>query len=129
MPWQDAIGGTATAAIDFDVRRKRSRTFFAVEELTFAVTLLVAFGTIRDARHCTFTAGRRGPRVLSLIMTLDPNEPKPIPAVKVRQGSRGSQVLTVLIVGLLLAAVAWGVAEFYGEAVDPPSPVTEQAPS
>ena len=37
---------------------------------------------------------------------------------KARQGRRGYQVLVVLVVALMLAAVAWFAAEFYGEAID-----------
>ncbi len=47
---------------------------------------------------------------------------------KARQGSRGWQVLMVLVGGLLLAAVVWAGVEFYGESIDPPAPATEQAP-
>lgn len=46
-----------------------------------------------------------------------------------RQGRWGSRVLWVLIGGLVLAAVAWVGVEMYGEAIDPPQPATEQAPS
>lgn len=45
---------------------------------------------------------------------------KIVPADKARQGRRGRHVLIILIVGLILALIAWGVAEFYGEAIDPP---------
>lgn len=38
---------------------------------------------------------------------------------KARQGRRGGPVLLVLVAALLLAAVAWAIAEFYGEATDP----------
>ena len=41
---------------------------------------------------------------------------------KARQGRWGSHVLMVLAVGLLLAAVAWGIAEFYGIAIEPSQP-------
>ncbi|MBE1205940.1 hypothetical protein [Aminobacter carboxidus] len=44
--------------------------------------------------------------------------PKIIPGWKARQGNRGLQMLLVLIGALLLAAVAWGAAEFYGEMID-----------
>ncbi|RCW87940.1 hypothetical protein [Phyllobacterium bourgognense] len=57
-----------------------------------------------------------------------------------RQGPLGRPVLNVLIVALLLALVAWGAAELYGERVDnvpgntgtsgenapPPAPSTNQ---
>jgi hypothetical protein len=38
--------------------------------------------------------------------------------VEARQGFLGRPVLMVLIGGLLLAMVAWGISEMYGEAVD-----------
>jgi hypothetical protein len=43
-----------------------------------------------------------------------------IPTDKARQGHRGRHVLIILVVGLILALIAWGVAEIYGEAIDPP---------
>lgn len=49
---------------------------------------------------------------------------KIIPTEKARQGRWGHQVLMVLVGALLLAAVAWAVAEFYGEAIEQPG--TEQ---
>ena len=54
------------------------------------------------------------------------DKPRPIPPEQARQGRKGSQVLMVLIGGLLLAMVAWAAVEFYGEAIDTPAPVTEQ---
>jgi hypothetical protein len=42
---------------------------------------------------------------------------------KARQGHWGSRVLMVLIVALLLAAAAWGIAELYGIAIAPSQPV------
>jgi len=39
-----------------------------------------------------------------------------------RQGRWGRHVLIVLVVALLLAAVAWVAAEFYGAAIAPPRP-------
>jgi len=41
-----------------------------------------------------------------------------IPTNKARQGRGGLQVLVVLIAALLLAAIAWFAAEFFGEAID-----------
>ena len=38
---------------------------------------------------------------------------------KARQGYWGRHLLIILIVGLILALVAWAAAEFYGEAIDP----------
>jgi hypothetical protein len=59
--------------------------------------------------------------------------PENIPTDKARQGRRGTHVLIVLIVSLMLAAGAWTIAEFYGEATDPPNPgqaePTDQTPA
>lgn len=53
---------------------------------------------------------------------------KTVPTDKARQGRWGSQVLIVLIAALALAAGAWAIAEFYGEATDPQNPgQTEQS--
>lgn len=41
-----------------------------------------------------------------------------VPEERARQGRRGTQVLIVLVVALVLAMVAWFVAENYGEAID-----------
>lgn len=42
---------------------------------------------------------------------------------KARQGRRGGPVLLVLIAALVLAAVAWGIAEFYGEDPEGRTPI------
>lgn len=47
---------------------------------------------------------------------------KTIQTDKARQGRWGSQVLVVLVAALALAAGAWAIAEFYGEAIDPQNP-------
>lgn len=47
---------------------------------------------------------------------------KIVPENKARQGRRGRQVLTVLIAALILAGIAWGIAEFYGETIDSGTP-------
>lgn len=47
---------------------------------------------------------------------------KTVPTDKVRQGGWGTQVLVVLVAALVLAAGAWAIAEFYGEATDPQTP-------
>ncbi|TIV10997.1 MAG: hypothetical protein E5V94_04170, partial [Mesorhizobium sp.] len=44
-----------------------------------------------------------------------------------RIGFRGLPVLAVLICALVLAAIAWGVAEIYGEAAK--TPATEEKPA
>ena len=41
---------------------------------------------------------------------------------KARQGRSGRHVLMILVAALLLAAVAWGAAEFYGVAIAPSQP-------
>ncbi len=44
---------------------------------------------------------------------------KPLPEDKARQGRRGFPVLVILIVGLVLAALVWWGAHYYGLAVAP----------
>ncbi len=36
-----------------------------------------------------------------------------------RQGERGKPMVLVLVIGLLLAIVAWGASEFFAESTDP----------
>ncbi len=50
-------------------------------------------------------------------------------ATEARQGSRGMPVLKVLIAGLILAALAWGGAEWWGEASDAPPEQTATPPA
>lgn len=52
--------------------------------------------------------------------------PKTVQTDKARQGRRGSPVLLVLVAALVLAAVAWGIAEIFGEATDPEGQVPVQ---
>jgi negative regulator of sigma E activity len=44
-----------------------------------------------------------------------------IPEKKARQGGLGKPVLGILVAALVLAAVAWGIAEMYGENIETPS--------
>lgn len=46
--------------------------------------------------------------------------PTIIPEEKARQGRWGRRVLIILIAGLLLAFIAWGLAEIFGKAIEPP---------
>lgn len=48
-------------------------------------------------------------------------------ATKARQGRTGKPVLTVLGAALILAAIAWAGAEWWGEAIDPPGEQTGAA--
>lgn len=50
-------------------------------------------------------------------------------ATEARQGRTGFPVLKVLIAGLVLAMIAWGVAEMWGEASDPPAEQTATPPA
>ena len=52
---------------------------------------------------------------------------KEFSANKAKQGRQGRPVLLVLIVGLLLAAVVWGVIEIYGTAIAPENPSGDPA--
>ena len=51
---------------------------------------------------------------------------KIIPAENARQGRGGGNVLKILVAALLLAFIASGVAEIYGEVIK--APTTEQGP-
>ena len=42
--------------------------------------------------------------------------PETIPTNEARQGRGGKTVLTILVAALVLVAIAWGIAEFYGQA-------------
>nr|WP_245582453.1 hypothetical protein [Neorhizobium lilium] len=50
-------------------------------------------------------------------------------ATEARQGSTGRPVLMVLVAGLVLAAVAWGGAEWWGESTAPPAERTATPPA
>ncbi|ANT48654.1 hypothetical protein GCM10007880_24100 [Mesorhizobium amorphae] len=55
---------------------------------------------------------------------------KIIPEDKARQGRWGRHGLRILIAALLLAFVAWGIAEIYGEMIDTNTPADQdQAPA
>lgn len=55
---------------------------------------------------------------------------KIIPEQEAKQGRKGLRVLWILIIALVLAAIAWGAAEFYGESIDttPPAGDTGSSP-
>jgi hypothetical protein len=58
----------------------------------------------------------------------------PVPAVRARQGFLGIPVLAVLVGGLILAMVAWGIAGLYGEGIDDdaataPEQITTEKPA
>lgn len=50
-------------------------------------------------------------------------------ATDARQGVLGKPVLMVLVGGLVLAMLAWGGAEWWGEATDPPAEQTATPPA
>ena len=55
--------------------------------------------------------------------------PEPLSPNEARQGRRGSPVFMVLIGGLLLAMVAWGAAEWWGQTTEPPAEQTATPPA
>ncbi len=57
------------------------------------------------------------------------SEPDRIPARKARQGGMGRPVLVVLIVGLILAALAWWGAEIYGKSIESNHTIVQQPTS
>jgi hypothetical protein len=54
---------------------------------------------------------------------------KIIPENKARQGGWGWHGLRILIAALLLAFIAWGVAEIYGQKIDNSAPAALSAPA
>lgn len=51
-----------------------------------------------------------------------------VPPKKARQGREGFPILLVLIASLVLAGIAWGIAEIYAVVIDERQPVeTEQS--
>jgi len=48
---------------------------------------------------------------------------------KARQGRWGRHVLTILIVGLILAVITWFGLELYGERIDQPRPAEQSQQS
>jgi hypothetical protein len=50
--------------------------------------------------------------------------PKTIPTDKARQGHWGRRLLIILLVGLVLAFIVWGLVEIYGEVIEPPQGAT-----
>lgn len=70
-----------------------------------------------------------GPPVPSMEKTLT-HEPETetkteTTATRARQGRRGFPILLVLVIGLVLAMGAWGLAEMYGMWIAPEDPVAE----
>jgi hypothetical protein len=53
------------------------------------------------------------------------DQPVRLTATEARQGSWGRPVLYVLVIGLILAFLAWGAAEFFGASIAPPSESTQ----
>lgn len=49
------------------------------------------------------------------------NDPVTLNATEARQGSWGRPVFYVLVVGLILAVIAWWAAEYYGSEIAPPT--------
>ncbi|MCC2613260.1 hypothetical protein [Neorhizobium petrolearium] len=54
---------------------------------------------------------------------------EPMSPTEARQGRRGFPVLMVLIAGLILAMLAWGGAEWWGETTAPPPEQTATPPA
>ena len=70
----------------------------------------------------------------------DPNDPstgsrhpgtieKPLSGTEARQGRAGFPVLKVLIAGIVLVMIAWGVAEIWGQSTEPPAEQTATPPA
>lgn len=52
---------------------------------------------------------------------------KEISPQKARQGRRGTRLLLILIVSIILALLAWWGVEIYGERIAKEPPATEQS--
>lgn len=52
-----------------------------------------------------------------MMHALETDLEKKISATEARQGRRGTQILMVLVVGLVLAGAVWLGLEFYGESI------------
>lgn len=52
----------------------------------------------------------------------DPDDRVVLTPTEARQGMLGRPVLYVLVIGLILAMLAWAVAEFWGMAIDTQTP-------
>lgn len=50
-------------------------------------------------------------------------------ATDARQGSKGTPVLKMLVAGLVLAGLAWGAAEWWGQTTAPPPERTATPPA
>jgi len=88
----------------------------------------------RDVEGCfrmleTASGGR--PEILERRMarTEHPQHTPTASTTEVRQGRTGRPVLMVLVCGLVLAFVAWGAAEWWGEATDAPPQQTAIPPA
>lgn len=49
---------------------------------------------------------------------------KIVPTDKARQGHWGRHLLMILVIGLVLALIAWGAVEIYGRMIEPTAPST-----
>lgn len=56
----------------------------------------------------------------------DRDEPVVLTPTEARQGMLGRPVLYVLVIGLLLAMLAWAAAEFWGKSIDTQTPGDSQ---
>lgn len=54
---------------------------------------------------------------------------QPLSPTEARQGSTGRPVLMVLVAGLVLAAIAWGGSEWWGQTTAPPAEQTATPPA
>lgn len=54
---------------------------------------------------------------------------EPMSPTEARQGRTGRPVLIVLVAGLILALLAWGAAEWWGQATEPPAEQTATPPA
>jgi len=53
--------------------------------------------------------------------------PKTIPTDKARQGHRGTHLLLILIIAMVLVFIVWGAVEIYGQIIKPAAGGTASA--
>lgn len=54
---------------------------------------------------------------------------QPLSGTEARQGAKGVPVFMVLVAGLILAMIAWGAVEWYGQSTEPPAAQTTKPPA
>ncbi|MBP2548431.1 hypothetical protein J2858_001324 [Neorhizobium galegae] len=75
----------------------------------------------------TFT--RSATRAVEPPLGGQPAAERPLSPTEARQGNTGRPVLMVLVAGLVLALIAWGASEWWGQSTEPPAEQTATPPA